>query len=295
MSNFFKKTPRVTFLIPCFNGEDFIAESLRSACEQEFDSYEVIVVDDGSSDNSRKIIKMMRKKFEFRYVFQENEGVCGAMNTGLSLAQGEYFCWGGHDDIFFPHRIQVHADFLDKNDEYVACFSNVEYINSEGQHIGYGKTNKIKSGNILDELFYRNFIPAPAAMVRTSAVRSIGGFSTKYLFEDYPLWLALAEISPIGFVDDIVTRYRVHDKNMSGENKRFYVATQEILEDWIAYPACRKALRYWYRRWFCDPSKGHDVMLTDRYLRKLKPSDFLRPRIVRSYVRYLVQRNGLST
>ena len=282
--------PKVSFLIPCFNGERYIAESLKSACEQNFHSYEVIVINDGSKDNSEQVIRHMRERFCFRYIKQENKGVCSALNAGLSVARGDYLCWGGHDDIYHRHRLSYQVEFLDRNPDYGACYSNVEYIDLDGVGFGYGKRKNFKSGYVLKELFYRNFIPAPASMVRTNIVRELGGFDAKYLFEDYPLWLAVAERYPIGFVDSVVTRYRLHDGNMSGNNERFYVGTQEILEDWSGHPECRKALRYWYRRWFCDASKGPHVWLTERYLNKLRLVDFVRPRVIRSYARYLRQK-----
>lgn len=279
-------SPKVSFIIPVFNGTDYIAESVTSACRQDFGNYEVIVVDDGSTDDTYEVLKSLSEEISFTLLWQENRGVCGAMDQGLNAASGEYFCWGGHDDIFLPHRLQVHADFLDANPEYAACYSNVEYIDSQGRHTGYGKRRHLKSGFILGNLFRRNFIPAPASMVRTELARKVGGFNNNYHVEDYPLWLVLAERYPIAFVDAVVTRYRLHPENMSGNPETFYKGTQKILEDWRHYPACRRALSYRYRRWFCDSTKGVNIELMERYLKKLKPKDFLRPRVLRSYARY---------
>jgi alpha-1,6-rhamnosyltransferase/alpha-1,3-rhamnosyltransferase len=280
------ENPKVSFIIPCYNAARYIEPCIRSACAQDYPSYEVIVVNDGSVDCTEKIVSELQKNYDFIFVTQENQGVCGAMNRGLNLARGDYFCWGGHDDVFHTDRLKLHADFLDKNLEYAACYSNIKYIDENGHEIGFGKTRHLKSGWILDALYRRCFIPAPASMVRTKILHEVGGFDNRYIVEDYPLWLKIEKDHPIAFVDAVVTDYRLHESNLSGAKERFYVGIQKILEDFSDDAACRKALKYWYRRWFCDASKGDSSFLTQRYLKKLQISDFFYPRVLKSYIRY---------
>lgn len=285
---------KATLLIPVYNGGRYVEKAVISACSQKFNDYEVIVVDDGSTDNTPAVLSRLSEEYSFKLISQTNQGVCHAMNAGLAVARGQYFCWGGHDDVFLPDRIRLHVEFLDQNPDYAACYSNVEYIDGEDRHLGYGKRRHLRSGRILKDLFWRNFIPAPASMVRTSLLREIGGFDADYIVEDYPLWLTLAEKYPIGFFDAVVTQYRLHGSNMSGDPEKFFFGIQEIVENWASYPECRKALRYWYRRWFCDATKYGSTELVERFLQKLRLVDFIRPRILRSYSRYRLRRRGLG-
>lgn len=128
-------TPLVSIVTPCYNGEKWIDMMIESVLNQTYSAIEFIIVNDGSTDKSEKIILSYKEKFFdkgyiFKYIKQENKGLGGAINTGIKEATGEYMCWPDVDDYLEPNSVQIKAEFLMNNPEYAIVTSNA-YIRKE--------------------------------------------------------------------------------------------------------------------------------------------------------------------
>ena len=123
-----EKQPRVTVLMPAFNAGKYIAEAIQSVLDQDFTDFELLIVEDGSTDNTKDIINQFHDP-RIRSISQPKQlGVACSLNKGLSAAAGYYIARFDADDICFPQRLSRQVNFLDQNDEYILVGADAEYI-----------------------------------------------------------------------------------------------------------------------------------------------------------------------
>jgi glycosyltransferase involved in cell wall biosynthesis len=197
--------PLVTVIVPVYNGEKYLRESLESTCAQEFDSYEVIVVDDGSTDSTAEIAR----SFPVRYLRQENQGQGAAKNAGLNLARGRFIAFQDHDDVVPPTKLRVQSDYLLEHPETGCVLGRNEWIFEDGEPPAwmtrdpiYGDLGGIQPGT---------------AMIRVEDLRKVGGFDVTYRWWHYQnLFVRLREQGVrIDVLTDVVLIRRLHGKNMT--------------------------------------------------------------------------------
>ena len=109
--------PLVSIIIPAYNVEKYVQEAIDSALSQIYKDIEIIVVDDGSTDNTKKVLNPYIKKGQIHYIYQENKGLSSARNTGIRAAKGGYIAFLDSDDLFLPEKMQRQVDFLEKHQE----------------------------------------------------------------------------------------------------------------------------------------------------------------------------------
>lgn len=283
-----KYKPLVTFVIPSYNHIKYVEKSIKSVCEQTYENLEVIVIDDGSTDRSHELITKLQQKYGFIYAHRANKGLIKTLNEALEIAKGEYFCWGGSDDIFLKDKVEKQVEFFETNPDFVLCYGRMVFIDENGNIIKEAKTKYNKSGYIFDQLMYRCFITLPTVMVKTDILKEFG-FDSNYFLEDYPLWLKIAKKYKIGFLDEQLTYYRLHGSNVSNNLDKMVIEVNRILDLWQNEHIYQKAISYWYYRWFCDLSKHNNLILTKIYMIKAFPKSFYKPRYIKSVIRYIIK------
>ena len=134
-----KNQPLVSVVMPVYNGERFLKDAIESILNQTYKNFEFIIVDDGSTDDSLKIIKEYQKKDKRIRLIEnkKNLGQAKSLNKGLSLAKGKYYAKMDSDDIACKKRIEKEVDFLERNNDYVIVGSNLEIIDENNNTIGY--------------------------------------------------------------------------------------------------------------------------------------------------------------
>ncbi|CAN7726920.1 glycosyltransferase [Rhizobium sp. LjRoot98] len=208
-------SPRVTLVMPVYNGASYLARAITSALGQDYDNFEIIIVNDGSTDEQTERIACAFRDanpHRIRYIHQENGGVSAALNTAIAVATGDFFCWLSHDDIFYSDRLKSQVNFHSQIGIADACvFSNFSLIDSEG---------KTLSGPLLgSEIFTRNpelallhsGINGCTLLIPMSLMRFYGPFDTALRYtQDYDLWARMLKNHPFFFNDNELVRYRVH-------------------------------------------------------------------------------------
>ncbi|WP_431210734.1 glycosyltransferase family 2 protein [Puia sp. P3] len=126
--------PRVTVLMPAFNAGKYIAEAVQSVLDQTYTDFELLVVDDGSSDDTVAVLERFADA-RIRLVRQERNGISPALNRGLGMALGEFICRFDADDVCFPQRLQLQVAFLDAHPGHLVVGSDAEYISEDGEHL----------------------------------------------------------------------------------------------------------------------------------------------------------------
>ena len=184
--------PLVSICIPVFNGENYIDTCIKSVLEQNYENFELLILDNCSTDSTASIIFDI-KDDRIRYIKnKENIGALNNFSKCISQAYGEYFVLLPHDDLLMPGFISNYVEKLeDKSIGLV--YSSVKIINAEGRflysRIIHKKNLKFNSEEAIEDLF-KNFMPIQLAMVRTTILKNVGGFDGDYgIFTDAQLWL----------------------------------------------------------------------------------------------------------
>lgn len=211
----------LSVLMPVYNAEDYLNQSIESILNQTFRDFEFLIINDGSTDQSEKVIRdYAQKDPRIRLVNNpENLGLVRTLNKGLQLAQGKYIARQDGDDISSVDRFEKQIQCLDSFPDVVLVASEFEMINSQGEVIG--KTNRFTQPELVPWflLFYNHVGGHSQVMYRKDIVLSINGYSDEYLHcEDYELWLRLAQKDKIVILPDILMKYRVHQESVSSHN-----------------------------------------------------------------------------
>ncbi|MCZ0750703.1 glycosyltransferase family 2 protein [Aeromonas enteropelogenes] len=209
---------KLTVLMPVFNAEVYLSSSICSILSQTYGDFKFIVLDDGSTDNSLRVIEGFAKNDERIVVksHNENKGIAKCRDELLSLVDTEYFAWMDADDISFPHRFKVQIDYLESHPEIGAVSAGYIICDSQERYIPESDPDKI-AVNMLTG----NAIINPVTMVRTDvAVR------TGFLFEhcgvvsatDYAFWVSMRDAAKLKVLPECLLIYRVHKQQESSAN-----------------------------------------------------------------------------
>lgn len=207
--------PRLSVIVPVYNAERYVAETIKSILTQEFNSFELIVIDDGSSDRSLEIIREFRDPRLLLILNERNKGLIYSINRGLSLARGDYATRVDHDDLCYHGRFATQVAFLDNNPSTGAVGSWAEIVDERGiPHLKC--VVPIDPDRITDQLLEDNCFVSPSVMFRLKLVMSLGGYrEAAALAEDYDLWLRIGEKAKLANIPKVLVGYRVHDRQQS--------------------------------------------------------------------------------
>lgn len=212
--------PKVSIVIPCYNAEKFIAEALKSVFSQTFTDYEVIVVNDASTDRSRDIISHYADKIKLINL-EVNGGEAHARNKALKEASGLYISFLDADDIWRPEKLAKQVSYLDSHPEVGFVYSNGTCFKVEKGAKVFVREFKLSfDGDVFKELFWSNFVPGHTPMVRKTILDQVGYYDEavqlKRAATDYDLWLRIARVTNFGHISELLADYRLHESNMLG-------------------------------------------------------------------------------
>ncbi len=215
-------TPRVSVIIPVYNDAGTVARAIDSVLAQTFTDYEIICVDDGSTDESRGVLAGYGERI--RVVEQSNLRTSAARNRGASLARGEYLAFLDADDSWLPAKLELSVAALDESPDCVMVYSDMATYDDAGrkaQSIVEAVTAHAPS---MDEMLKRLWPVFPSAVVaRRAAFEQVGGFCEElFAFEDVHLFLRLREVGPFRYLPQRLVRYSypdVHKRTNKALNK----------------------------------------------------------------------------
>lgn len=222
----------VSVIMACYNGEEFLGEAIESVFGQSYGNIEVVVVDDGSTDNSASIIKSYDK---VRYVRQENSGVAAARNTGLGLITGDYVVVHDVDDRLLPDAFRVGVDALGSHGDCGFVYGRNFTIDEEGKRFGEASRRQTVVASYESLLSGIAFVPPSCAMFRREAFDVAGGFDSGCVpADDYDIYLRVAREFAIYCHNEIVVEYRKHRGNQSKTNMPLF-GTLHVLDKQKAF------------------------------------------------------------
>lgn len=205
--------PRVSVIIPTYNRADLLAEAIDSVLGQSFQDFELLAVDDGSTDNTAELVASYGPPV--RYIYQENRGQGAARNAGLQTARGEYVAFLDSDDLWEPKKLALQVATLDEKRECSLVYSDAYFFDGKTRQRQYlfSRLCRPYEGHVARELLHCNFIASPTPLLRRSVFELVGGFDERrpQLGEDWDLWLRVAAQAPIALVPEVLAGYRQHE------------------------------------------------------------------------------------
>jgi glycosyltransferase involved in cell wall biosynthesis len=217
-----RSSPRVSVVIPLYNCEQHIGETIESVLAQTFRDYEIIVIDDGSTDGSAGIVR--RFGSAVRYVYQPNTGVAAVTNRGVLLSQGELIAFLDNDDVWLPAKLERQVAFLDQHPAcgFVNC--DMQYVSESGVRM-----DRYLKGMNLGEAYVRLFqngyvIMCSAVMVRRSVYDQAGGFDEAFVsagLQEMEWMSRVVQCTEVGYVPDILVLYRDHGPRIPRDRSRW--------------------------------------------------------------------------
>jgi glycosyltransferase involved in cell wall biosynthesis/radical SAM superfamily enzyme YgiQ (UPF0313 family) len=185
--------PRVSVLMSVYNGERFVREALQSIYSQTYQDYEVVIVDDGSTDRTPDILTQMKDSRTVIYRNAENMGLTRSLNMGLRLCRGDYVARMDADDVSHPCRLEQQVRFLDGHPDCLVVGTWCYRIDVDGQIVGHWRP-RTASEEVRTRLMTANAVAHGSAMIKRAALVEVGGYDEMYeCAQDYDLWLRLSE------------------------------------------------------------------------------------------------------
>jgi len=209
-------SPLVSVLLPVYNGAEYLDEAIQSLLAQTFSDLEIIVIDDGSTDESASILEKFSED-RVRVYHQANQGLAAALNRAISLARGDYLARQDQDDVSRPERLEKQVAFLQAHPQH-GMVGTWARIWLENQEAGRSHRHPAESHILKWELLFNNPFVHSSMLIRKSAMQKVGGYCTdrsRQPPEDYELWSRIAREFELGNIPEFLHVYREVPKSMS--------------------------------------------------------------------------------
>jgi len=226
--------PLVSVIVPCYNHEAYVAECIQSVLNQSYPNIELIVLDDGSKDNSVEVIQKLRSSHPFIFEAQKNKGLSATLNKAITTyATGKYIAIIASDDFWDIHKIKTQVNFMEKHPEMAMCCSNTAIVNQTSEIIGEFDAKSFRVPyNFSNIALGKSFVAAVTVLTKKEIYDSVGLFDETLLIEDLDMWLRIADVYPIGFINEVTAFYRQHGSNTSSRLVAMTEARFRILDKW---------------------------------------------------------------
>lgn len=208
-------SPLISVVIPAYNCQATIVETLHSVFRQTYSAIEVIVVDDGSNDGTLNLLKGFQDS-RLHVVTQANAGVSASRNRGMNLAKGDFVAFLDSDDLWLPKKLSEQMTALQNTPEAAVAYSWTDYIDQSGAFLRKGYYCNF-SGNVYRRLLLGSFLESGSnPLIRLSALKTVGGFDESLrTCEDWDLWIRLALAHEFIVVPEVHVQYRVNPSSKS--------------------------------------------------------------------------------
>lgn len=203
---------KISVVLPVYNGEKYLGQSIQSVIAQTYQNWELIIVNDHSTDNSLKIAEEFTAKDNRIKIISNpiNKKLPASLNIGFKEATGNFYTWTSDDNEYHPEAFERMANFLNNNSEYSLVYCSCRRISEKGECGFWGNESYSP-----DKLLQSNIIGA-CFLYRQQIAEQIGNYDeSMFLAEDHEYWLRMALVSNIAHIDDILYNYRIHDKSLT--------------------------------------------------------------------------------
>lgn len=241
------ENPLVSVVIPCYNHERFIQDCIQSVIEQTYENIELIIIDDGSNDNSvikiQEMVESCKQRFtRFEFRSRSNIGLSATLNETLEWCNGEYYSAIASDDQMLKDKTTIQVRFLEENKEFLAAFGGVQLIDENNKVLG-SLLRENMSYSFKNIIMHKHDLPAPTQMIRMSAIKGVGGYNTDLLIEDWYILLKLSLEGDIYYMKEILCLYRKHNNNISKDLLKIHQGRLDVLNCFKDYKVYKNAVK----------------------------------------------------
>ena len=219
--------------MPVYQGERFVATAIGSVLAQTYPAIELVIVNDGSTDKSAAIIKQFLPHPKIRYIEQTNSGVADARNTAIGNSSGALVALLDQDDQWLPDKLACQVDYLETHPDVSFVHTRVECIDAIGAAcscIG-AIADYPYQGRRVGQLLLGNRITASTVLMRASCIDNTGMFDQRFApADDWELWLRIARLHTVGFIDSATALYRIHGANVSNDRVTMQRAALKVID-----------------------------------------------------------------
>jgi len=258
-----KTMPLVSVVIPVFNGANYLPEAIESVLKQTYVNWELLVVDDGSTDETWEIIRSYGSVV--RGIRKENGGVASALNCGLQAATGVFIAWLSHDDLFLPEKLERQVQFLQEHEQFRACYTDYYIIDAQGSTITEIESPYYPRIEAIKKLFAGVYINGSSMMVKRSCFEIVGLFNDRLRYtQDAEMWLRILNRFEIGRVPEKLLKYRIHraqgSRNVEVHKAETVLMFRQVLDQLglvtifpeLAPSAHEPQIKAWAHLWLAD-------------------------------------------
>lgn len=250
--------------MPAYNHEQYVEEAVMSVINQTYPNIELIVIDDGSTDNTPKILKKLQNQYHFKLFLQHNQGQIKCQQQFQMIVTGEYISLFSSDDLYEPTKIEKLFNYLHKYSNYSMVYSKIILIDGNGSIMKY-IDEAYKGGRIFYDLLSAKFsINGLTTLLKRNVYLTLN-FKDGYM-DDFPLWLQIAKHHEIGFVDEFLSYYRIHNNHLSSNLLKMQEAERKTIDLYKNEPSYAYALCKWNLRWFNNTSRCYKYVAIKQYL-----------------------------
>lgn len=233
--------PLVSIITPTYNRADFIGQAIDSVLAQTYGHFELIIVDDGSEDETRELVETYQDS-RIIYRYQENQGQSIARNLALKIARGDFICFLDSDNFWFPDKLEKSLEVFREHPEVDIVYGDGVTINESGQEISRENMRRY-TGHIAAHMLKDNVVSMNTTMARRRCFDEMGGFSGKRrVADDYDLWLRFSARFYFFYLPEYLAYYRVMENQISSDKIRRFTTNESIIMDFLKqYPAALTA------------------------------------------------------
>ena len=255
------RSPLVSVIIPCYNHQAYIQDSIQSILDQTYANIELIVIDDGSKDQSvTKIEEMLEQcKTRFEHVYfntRANKGLCATLNEALQLCKGKYVSIIASDDKMLPQKTQIQVEYLESNPSVVGVFGGIELIDKNNQITEQRVSEKTEYG-FNDIILNHHDLPTLTQMFHLDAIREAGGYDESIKVEDWYMLLKLSKNQKkLVYIPTVLCQYRIHDESFSQDGLKMALEMKKVIAPYknekvyidAEFKINRLILKYYYKK-----------------------------------------------
>jgi len=229
--------PKVSVVIPTYNAARYIAEAIESVLAQSYHDYEIIVVDDGSTDNTKEVLRPYMDRI--RYFYKENGGVSSARNRGIQEARGEYIAFLDADDLWLPEKLKLQIEIMEQHPDFAMIHTDIKVIDVNGTLLkeSANKRRQSHNGMVFEEFFktYRSLVMMSSALIRKSSIESMGLFDESLsVSEDYDFFLRFFWNYPVYLLDEPLVKYRITPGSISRSDKvKEVICRKQVIDRFV--------------------------------------------------------------
>jgi len=241
------EAPKVSVIIATYNRATFLAETIDSVLQQRFRDYELIVVDDGSTDHTRTLVESYRSRI--RYLYQQNRGPSAARNLGARHARAPWIAFQDSDDLTEPDHLEVLHTYANEHPQCGMVFANGAYLNGAKRKretiIPLAKSHRLANEGVrLVDLFEKSIVRLQASLISKAAYHAVEGHDESLrICMDLDLAFRLFMTYPLAYLDRVVFSYRFHEGNIGGNEELRLTENIRVMQKLLdQFPAAQREL-----------------------------------------------------